>query len=341
MYKKTLFLFLAIVLLGSCGASASQTDKSLLKKEASISWLNSPPSDTAEYYYAVGYGKTQKDAKSDALSTISAKISVSVASSFSSSVTASRQGSNEEIISDTKNEVISKSKNIEYTDVKIQESFHDSKQWIVLVAVNRAILFKAYERKLSKVDSNIKAEWEVFQNASVFEKLKLSATIEDYLSETDSIFPLLHALNSSYDDTPYTTRYMNYTKEMRKAKKELVFKIKSDENSEPLASLIRSKLSAQNAVFSDKNYNVLITITTKAKKKKYRSTNAEFAQLTFALRKTTIKATDRDGNVVSTVVYKTKEGSSEGFEDALARTAKYEKKISQLGIINFITGNKE
>lgn len=337
MYLKTLFLFLALTIFSACGASASSPS---VNKDATMSWLNSPPSDDAHYFYAVGYGKTQKDAKSDALSTISAKISVNVASNFSSSVTASRQGGDEQILSDTKSEVVSKSKNIEYTDVKIQESYNDGKQWILLVAVDRAILTKTYERKLSKVDANIKAEWEIFQNAAVFEKIKLSATIEDYLAETDTIFPLLHALNTSYDDSKYTSRYMEYTKEMRQAKKELVFKIKSDANSEPLASLIRSELSAQNAIFSDKNYNVLISITTKAKKKKYKSTNAEFAKLTFALRKTDIKATDRKGNVVSNAVYKTKEGSSEGFEDAIARTAKYEKKIAQLGIINFITGNK-
>jgi len=335
MYIKTLFIFLTLVFFSACGASASS-----VHKDASQSWLESPPSDNAKHFYAVGYGKTQKDAKSDALATISSKISVNVASSFSNSVTATRQGENEQILEDSKNEVVSKSKNIEYTDVKVEESYNDGKQWILLVEVDRDVLTQTYERKLNKIDRKLQSEWEIFESASVFEKLKLSSVIEKYLSQTDSYFPLLHALNSNFNDSKYTKRYMNYTKEMRKAKNELIFKIKSDSASEPLASLIRNELSAQNVTFSNRNYNVLINITTKAKSKKYRSTNAEFAKLTFALRKTVIKATDRDGNVVSNVVYKTKEGSSDGFEDALARTAKYEKKINQLGIINFITGNK-
>ena len=335
MYIKTLFIFLALVFFSACGASASPASKN-----AAMSWLNSPPADNTKYFYAVGYGETQKDAKSDALATISSKISVDVASSFSNSITATRQGSNEKILEDSKREVISKSKNIEYTDVKVEESFNDGKQWILLVAIDRDVLSKTYERKLNKIDNKLKSEWEFFKDASVFEKLKLSSTIEKYLSKTDSYFPLLHALNSNFDDSKYTSRYMNYTKGMRKAKNDLVFKIKSDSASEPLASLLRNELSSENVIFSNKNYNVLINITTKAKSKKYRSTNAEFAKLTFALRKTVIKATDRDGNVVSNVVYKTKEGSSDGFEDALARTAKYEKKIAQIGIINFITGNE-
>ena len=335
MFIKTLFIFLTLTFFSACGASTSSVNK-----QVAMSWLNSPPADNTKYFYAVGYGKTQKDAKSDALATISSKISVSVTSNFTNSLTATRAGNNEEILEDSKNEVISKSKDIEYTDVKIEESFYDTKQWILLVAVDREILTATYERKLNKIDNKLKLEWGIFNNSSIFEKLKLSVIIEKYLSQTDSYFSLLHAINSNYDDSKYKTRYINYTKAMRKAKDDLIFKIKSDSASEPLASLIRNELSLENVIFSNKNYNVLISITTKAKAKKYRSTNAEFAKLTFALRKTLIKATDRDGNMVSNVVYKTKEGSSEGFKDALSRTAKYEKKIAQLGIINFITGNK-
>ncbi len=341
-HMKMLLIFLALVFLTACGASASpSTDRgSTVNKSASTGgWLNNPPSDTSRHFYAVGYGETQKDAKSDALSTISAKVSVDVASNFSSSVTASRYSGDEDILSTTKNEVVSKSKNIEYSDVKVIESHHNSKEWVVLVEVDRDILTAAYERKLDKVDSKLKAEWEVYSDAGVFEKLKLSPRIQSYLKETDTFFPLLHALNSNYDDSKYTSRYLNYTKEMRKAQDELVFKIKSDKNSEPLASLIRSELSAENATFSKGKYNVLIFITTKAKKRKYKSTNAKFAKLTFALRDTVIKATDRKGNVVSNVVYKTKSGSSEGFKDAIARTSKYEDIIAKKGIISFITGN--
>ncbi|MBU1659742.1 LPP20 family lipoprotein [bacterium] len=334
MYIKTLFIFLALTFFSACGIAASSSSVN-----AGMAWLNNPPSDTARHFYAVGYGETQKDAKSDALATISAKISVNVASNFSTSVTASRQGGNEDVLASTKSEVLTNSKNIEYSDVQVQESFNDAKQWIVLVEVDRAVLTATYERKLEQVDNKLQAEWDIFKDAGVFEKLKLSVTIDNYLKETDSFFPLLHALNSSYDDSQYTKRYLDYTKEMRKAKDELIFKIEADKNSESLASVIRNNLSAQNATFSDKNYNVIITISTDAKMKKYPSTNDKFAELTFALRKTVIKAIDKNGNIVSNVVYKTKEGSSEGFEDAISRTSKYEKMIQDKGVIAFITGN--
>jgi hypothetical protein len=336
MYFKIFFISVMFVFFSGCASSSSSEN---IKADKTKSWITSPPPDNVSYFYGVGYGETQRDAKSDALATISAKISVEVASKFSSSLTAIVHDGEEEILNETKNEVISRSKEIEYDDVKVKDSFNDGKRWAALVEVNRDTLTKTYQRKLNEVDKKLKSEWELYQNADFFEKLKFSVGIKRYLKETDNLFPLLHALNSRYDDSKYTSRYLTYTKQMRKAESNMVFKIKSDNNSKPLASLIRSELSAKNASFSDTNYNALINITTKAKKRKYNSTNEKFANLTFALRETTIRVTNRDKKVVSNVVYKTKSGSSKGYEDALKRVTKYEKKIKKSGIIAFITGN--
>ena len=308
-------------------------------KESQDSWIDSAPADTAKYFYALGYAQTLNDAKSDALASVSSKISVSVASNFSNSITAKRHNEDEDILYIKKSEVLSQSKNIEYSDVKVLQSSHEEKEWIVLVQVDRSILAAAYTRKLNKIDVKIKTEWDIYQNSNYFTKLKLSSVIKNYLEECDEIFPLLHALDNHYDDSPYTSRYVAYTKEMRNSKNDLVFKIDSDKYSEPLASLIRTSLSAQNATFNNEKYNVLISIATQAKKRKYKSTNESFEALTFALRTAVIKATDKDGNVVSNVVYKTKSGSSEGFEDAIARTQKYEKMIQEKGITAFLVGN--
>ena len=334
MYVKSFFIFLILIFFSGCGASVS-----VVKSDLDKQWINNPPADNAKYFYAVGYGQTQKDAKSDALSIISAKISVDISSSFLNSVTTTRQGDNESVLRETKNDVISKSKNIEYTDVKVIKSKKFALEWAVLVEVDRDILTKTYERKLDKVDDKLKQVWKSFLDADAFEKLKLSVDINRYLKEAYSYFPLLYALNQNYDDSSYKSRYLSYTNEMRKFQNKLVFKIVWDENSKSLASLIKTKLSAQNITLSNLKYNVLIEITTKAKKRKYKSTNNNFENLTFALRTTTIKAIDKDGNEVSNTVYKTKEGSNISFKDAIQKTAKYEKKINEIGIIKFITGN--
>ena len=331
--RNLLFVF-GILFLSACGTlNASQ--------KQSADWTQNPPADTPFSFYGVGYGDTLEEAKNDALSGISSKISVSVASTFNSSVTATRVGNDEEVLKNIKNDVVAKSKEIEYSNVKVVKSKKTDDGYVVLVEVDRDDLARSYKRKLDKIDDKIQTEWELFQNASAFEKLKIANNIERYLAQTDTIFPLLHILDESFDDSKYTKRYKMYTKAIRKAKNSLKIKIVSDENSESLVSLLKEKLSDEGVKLSNNNYNVLLKITTKAKKRRYRSSNPKFANVVFALRKTTIKAYDADGNVISNVVYKTKEGSTEGFEDAIAKTAKYEKKIAQMGVFNFITGNKE
>jgi len=335
MYIKIFFMFAVLVLFSACGVLASSAK---INENSLTSRLNNPPVDTKRYFYAIGYGQTQEDAKNDALSTISAKISVTVASSFKSSVTATRYDGNEDVLNETKNEVISKTKEIQYSDVKIKQSYNDGQKWIVLVEVDRDKTVEIYERKLKKIDEKLKIQWELYQKATFFGKLRYSVNINRYLKQTDAVFPILYALKNDYDDSAYALRYLDYTKEMKKVESAMVFKIKSDKNSKSLASLIRSELSAKNVLFSDKNYNILIDITTKAKKRKYKSANKKFANLTFALRKTTIKVIDKNKDIVSNIVYKTKAGSSKGFEDAVERTAKYEKKIKEKGIFAFISG---
>lgn len=333
-YIKNLSIFLIFIFFTGCGASSS-----IAKNDVDNKWINNPPADNAKYFYAVGYGETQKNARSDALSTISAKISVEVSSSFLNSVTATRQGNNETVLRETKSDVLSKAKNIQYTDVKIIKSKKDTSGWALLIAVDRDILAKNYERKLDKVDDKLKQEWQFFLDAGIFEKLKLSVNINKYLKETDEYFALLYALKQNYNDKAYKSRYIEYTKKMRESQNKLAFKIVWDENSKSLASLIKTKLSAKNITFNDLKYNAKIKIITKVKKRKYESTNDNFKNLTFALRLTTIKVFDKDENELSSTVYKTKDGSIYGFKDAIQKTAKYEKILAKKGIIRFITGN--
>jgi len=331
---KNLILIIGVLFLSACG-----TPKASAKEQ--IDWVTNPPADNPFTFYGVGYGATLEDAKNDALSSISSKISVSVASTFNSSVTAKRIGEDEEVLKSIKNSVVAKSKEIEYSNVKVLKSKKIDDEYVVLVEVNKEELARSYKQKLKKIDQKIETEWEFFQKASAFEKLKIANKIERYLAQTDEIFALLHILDEDFNEKKYEKRYMKYTKEIQKAKNSLKIKIISDKNSEPLVSLIKEELSNEGVKLSNRDYNVLLKITTKAKKRKYRSSNPKFAHVVFALRKTTIKAYDADGNVISNVVYKTKEGSTEGFEDALAKTAKYQKKINQMGIFNFLTGNKE
>jgi len=277
MFKKLILGFL-LIFFSACNSAVASS-------QSADDWVNNPPSDNALYFYGVGYGSTLEDAKNDALSKISSKISVSVESTFNSSVTSNRIGDNEEVLKSIKNEVVAKSKQIQYSNVEIKKSKKIGNEYAVLVEVSRSDLVRNYKSKFDKIDARIKAEWDIFQKASMFQKLKSAAVIEKYLSKTDTIFPLLNILDENFDDSKYQKRYTTYTKKIREAKDNVYVKIISDENSQSLASLIEDELSKEGIKFSYTRYNVLLKITTKAKKRRYRSSNAKFANLVLLLEK--------------------------------------------------------
>ncbi len=332
-------LVLGLFLFSSCnGASPSPN---VQQKAANAAWVNSIPADNSSYYYAVAEGKTLTDAKNNALADISSRISISVNATFSSSVSASRIGDDEEVASKVKQEVLTKAKEIEYSNVEIQESANDGDKWQVLIQVDRNLLAQTYSDKLTKIDNQLQNEWEIFSSASMFEKLKLSNGINTLLGQTDAIFPLLKTIQPSFNDAKYASRYAMYTKEMRDAQNKLIFRIQADKNSASLATLLQSQLSNANYKFSDTAYNVLIKIKTSATQQKIASANPQFASMIWALRTTTIEAYNKAGTRVSNAVVKTKSGSPEGFDDAVTRTKKYEEIITRDGIISFITNGNQ
>lgn len=334
---KAILILLGILIFSACGGTSVEKPQ----KTAAVSWVSSPPSDTAGFYYGVGEGKTQTDAKNNALADISSRISVSVNSTFSSSLSASRLGDNEDVLSKVKQDVVAKAKEIEYSNVGIEESYNDGVIWHVLVKVDREELARTYIEKLSKIDNEIKNEWDIFNSSSVFEKLKLSNRINELLNQTDSYFSVIKAIKPNFDDKKYLNRYTGYTKAIREAQNDLVFSIKADANSQSLALLVRSELSLKNFKFSDTAYNVLIKIKTTAVEKKIDSANPQFASMIWAFRTTTIEAYDKKGKRVSNAVVKTKSGSPDGFADAVSRTSKYQDIIAREGIISFITNGNQ
>lgn len=325
-----------IVMLSGCGGASPSPD--ILQKDAQRVWVENPPSDSSKYYYAIGEGATQEDAKNNALSDVASRIMVSVSSSFASNVSVTRDNNDEQAVAKLTKDVTAKVQQIEFTDVRVEERFQDRNQWIVLLKVDRQKLFQTYLRKLDENDKKAEAEWNAYTKGSIFEKLKLSRDVKNLLKEADSLFPILHALNQSFDDTAYKNKYRIYFKDMRELKSNMVIAINADKNSESLAKLMREYLSRENMKFSKSNANVNIYVSTTGKQRNYKTTNAKLANMYFALRTTVIKAKNEEGQVVSSNVIKTKASSSQSFEDTFNQTKPYEKMIQKNGILAFIIG---
>ena len=334
----SLLVTVALLSVGCGGGSGPTTPKS---DSANRAWMNDLHADSNTVYYGQGDGDSIDVAKNNALASIAARISVSVDSEISKNSTLKRSNGSASFSEEVKNNVKAKAEKIAFTDVKITEKFRaDNGRWNVLVEVDRTRLFRTYEGKAKDIDTKIKAEWKEYTKASPFGKLMFSAKIEKLQQEALALFPIISAINSQYNADALKANYVTQSNDMRAQKGKLRIRVVSDKISSPLAKLIRAKLSENEVKLSSKAFNVTISVKTTAKKKKYRSSNAKMAQMTFALRTAVIKAVDNKNNVIANRAVKTKAGSSLGYNDALTQVKQYEKLIKKQGILGFLTSSK-
>ncbi len=305
------------------------------------SWDTNPPSDTSSAFFALGYGETQKDAQDDALSSISSRIFVNLSSEFNNEVTVTKQGNDEMILEDSTNTVNSQTSKIEFSDVVVMHTKKTNGEFVVLVRVDKDTLLNNYLHKLQNITKKINQKYKKLKHTSAFNKIVLDADITALMKKVKQLSPVIVALDTKNRWKKIENKFQkiqNYVEEQRDT---ISFALQSDKNSKTLAYLVEEKLQELGYQIVQKHPSLYIKFITKAKKRKIHSTNERFAKLTFALKKATIELFDAKHKRKSRVIYKTKEASPNGFKDALAKTTKYKKKISQLGIIYFLVGKKE
>jgi len=330
-------LILGLVLLSGCAGGTSPSPAS--QQSAAESAFMQAPSDSAQFFYAVGEADTQRLAKNNALGEISSRISVSISSSIDNRLSVNRGDGIESTSQNIKTRVNAVAKTIEFTGVSVEETRESDDGLQVLVKVDRDLLYQSYVKKLERLDTKMKDEMARIKKSSVFYQLKLSFKMKKNLIQAEEYLLLLEAMSPRFEDKAYRAQYLNYEKALNKVKMKAVFSIKADKNSTSLASLIKERLSSENIKLSHSKANVKIQLSTKAELKSYKSSNSKIAKMKIVIRTTTIKAVDKKGVSLSNNVVKTKAASSISKEEAVSQTKQYQKLIDKNGILSFLSGN--
>ena len=329
-------LVLGLVLLSGCGGTSPSP---VSQQSTANTAFMQVPSDSAQFFYALGEADTQRLAKNSALGEISSRISVSISSSIDNKLSVSRDDGVESTSQDIKTRVNAVAKTIEFTGVSVEETRESDDGIQVLVKVDRNLLYQSYIKKLDRLDAQMKTEMAKIKRSSVFYQLKLSFSMKKNLIKAEETLLLLEAMNPSFNDKGYRKQFTSYEADLNKIKTRAVFSIKADKNSASLATLIKERLSSENIKLSDAQANVKIQLSTKAELKSYKSSNAKIAKMKIVIRTTTIKAVDNKGISLSNNVIKTKAASSISKDEAISQTKQYRKLIDKNGILSFLSGN--
>jgi len=321
------------LLLSACGGGASPKQEPSLRSQIQV------PSDSVQYFYALGEGESVSLAKNSALADIASRISVSVSSSLDNELLVNREDGRESSSQEVRSKVKAVAKTIEFSGVNIEQTRESEGGIEALVKVDRKILFQSYVKKLKHLDSAIVKQMDIIEKSSMFSQLKLSVKVRSDMQKAQEYLLLLEAMKPGFNDLVYRKNYSASEDRLKTIENGAVFSISADKNSAALALLIKEKLSANNIKLSSKKANVKIQLSTKAELKHYKTTNSKIAKMKIVIRTTTIKAVDKSGLVLSNHVIKSKAASSISQEEAISQTKQYEKLIQKNGIIAFLSGN--
>lgn len=300
------------------------------------SWVLNKPADTLQYFYGVGIAGTLQDATKQARIDIASRIQATVSSEKICETIYVDKNGDEDLIEKCREESAAQAKQT-LVNTEVRKSAEDDGEWYVLVEANRASLFKAQKESFDKRDDGLEREWKAFSKGSAFEKIKLSKSVEGLIGKAEQSLPLLSIYDQGFDDGSYKKRYQGYRDEIRSVFADIRVGIRTDYDSMPLVELIREALSQENIKLDDQKPKSLIHITTDTSDRRMLK-STRYPKFYGVKRKTSIKIKNKQGEVVSENLISTMAGSPRSYEEAIADTRLYKKRIEQKGIIDFLVG---
>ncbi|WP_457744177.1 LPP20 family lipoprotein [Sulfurimonas sp.] len=199
--KKTviiLTLLLGIVLSG-CGS----TKRVEIAQKQLPSWYENPPQSTSGELYAVGEGKTKKEAIDNALSLLASTLSVSISSSFNAK-TIIKEGTINSSDATYVNQTQSNVKKITITNYKLLNAVKlGFKRFVVLVKTDKKELFNGLKNEINQEFTIIKESEKNLKNSNALKKL---AFYKESINRTKNIpnnLIVMKALNANFNSAEY------------------------------------------------------------------------------------------------------------------------------------------
>lgn len=329
MFYRFTVLSLVLFLLTGCGA-----DKKAMVVPAKVlpSWYTTPPLSNASDLYAVGEGKSKKEAISTALSLMASTLSVSVSSSYNAKtvVQEGRINSSQGIYA---NEVQSDVKEIRISNYEIlhAESL-GFKKYGVLLKSNKRKLFDSMLQEIEQNFKMINEQEKSYSNANGLKKLIFYRDSQLSLKNLPNTLIVMNVLNPTFEGTKYLQEMQAIETKHEQILSSLSFSIDSDRSSANLKAPISKGLSAKKLKINQTASKMHFRISIASKIQKANSYG-----FTLARSEISIVTRDANGNVIGSNALHIVGQSSQGYEIAKQNVAsRFSALIDKEGIAKVI-----
>lgn len=293
---------------------------------AAPAWFTDVRIDTPSEYYGCGSGDTGEDAVRAALNEIASKISVTIESSYSSMQAVS--GSS--VVSEQKNQILSNVKKMNFNSYETIKTAKDSDVVYVLVRVDRAQLLEEKKGELDILYSKLSTELSNIQNASDIEKYKAIVALNTDLQTMNENIFLGKSISQSFDASQYVELYKKFSSMLINSKSNIILAINTDSPvSKNFSKVFANFISKQGIKISQSKPNATLVITTNTKEKKVESTSESIQNAKFVAIELSTTLKKPDGTEIASNSFKFVNNSSVSYDDALKKTQKLEKFLSE------------
>lgn len=317
--KNIIFISISIfILLNIFGCSSSKQNTNINSLPA---WYLNTPSNTGDKLYGTGEAFNLNEAKTNALSNMSEKLIVSVNSSINTTTKTTNNSYSKDI---TKN-INLKSKQINFTNYKVEKVVQSNSSFFVLLSVDKLALFNEKQKELNLLDNSIDGKINNIQNSSKLEKIYTLEKLKPSITQAkDSAF-LLYALNKNFNYSSYYTKYDEYINEIDIIKSNLSIKVISNTKNTAYKEYLKELLTKENYKLSSENEDVLIKLSNNIRYSKARGWQI--------VKATTTINTISNNKILSSQTISTIGRSSSTKKNALQSSAVYfKKKVEKIGI---------
>ena len=242
---------LLIFFLSACGTQPKPTIS--VKEKAIPQWFLNPPQSTSSVLYSIGEGKDRKDALSNALSNLTATLSISIESKFKNSVTTQNYSGVETYIQHTNNTIEANVKKIRisnYQILKAQKMGFD--RYLILISANKSDIFNTIKDEVDKKLALLHAQEKSISTDNTLAQLsfykKASQETQNLLYQSI----ILKVLNPAFKDHYIIEQIAHYKKRYTTIQEKISFSLHSNYEAKDLLAVIKDALNAHHLKIASK-----------------------------------------------------------------------------------------
>jgi hypothetical protein len=328
--KFTTFLVSALLLNGCFGGK--EIKHSFQKVP---SWYTTPLISNEDFFYGVGSGDSEEDAKSSALSRIASEISISVSSTFKSNT---KYDSDIGLSKRVEQNIKTLVDGVTFHGASVEKKESVGNTYYAFVKVDKRKFIEIHKNNFLKKDVQIDSLFDFVKSKEKYQALFNLKILEEKIFQAQPDVYFLGTLSNSFNRKFYIEKYNFMLEEVRSLVSKVTIFVDDDSLTESYSSEIKKYLTQLGVQISrEQSTKLHLKLDISHEKLDMKSTSLKLQNAHFSNVVLNSKL-KYSGKLVGENSTKMMNVSKINYSDAIRKTDKFVKLVEREGIVKVLTG---